>query len=224
MSQRSIWSRRTMLGCSRLAGVWCLLGCMCCSSIWIRITWITFLPRILASLVSLPWATYVPILFLLCWSGGWQGRLVRRAIRGLRDALAKRSIVIMLSLNNVGKVWTYLKSLKSNLCLLCRNWNVQFYCGAYFELLSWCRDVYILCFHEELDHVQHLWTCRRFQLSRSILSRWPHLTWKYIQLDTFWAGFILLGGLFFYDIFFVFGTNVMVTVAISMDVPIKVPR
>jgi len=45
---------------------------------------------------------------------------------------------------------------------------------------------------------------------------------KYIQLDTFMAGFILLGGLFFYDIFFVFGTNVMVTVAVSMDVPIKV--
>jgi minor histocompatibility antigen H13 len=37
------------------------------------------------------------------------------------------------------------------------------------------------------------------------------------------AGFILLGGLFFYDIFFVFGTDVMVTVAVSMDVPIKVP-
>jgi len=36
------------------------------------------------------------------------------------------------------------------------------------------------------------------------------------------AGFVLLGGLFFYDIFFVFGTNVMVTVAVSMDVPIKV--
>ena len=37
------------------------------------------------------------------------------------------------------------------------------------------------------------------------------------------AGFVLLGGLFFYDIFFVFGTDVMVTVAVSMDVPIKVP-
>src|SRR5271156_366698 len=45
---------------------------------------------------------------------------------------------------------------------------------------------------------------------------------KYIQLDTFMAGFILLGGLFVYDVFFVFGTNVMVTVAVSMDVPIKV--
>jgi hypothetical protein len=36
------------------------------------------------------------------------------------------------------------------------------------------------------------------------------------------AGFVLLGGLFFYDIFFVFGTKIMVTVAVSMDVPIKV--
>lgn len=46
---------------------------------------------------------------------------------------------------------------------------------------------------------------------------------QYIQLDTFMAGFVLLGGLFFYDIFFVFGTKIMVTVAVSMDVPIKVP-
>jgi minor histocompatibility antigen H13 len=53
---------------------------------------------------------------------------------------------------------------------------------------------------------------------------WSLANGKYIQLDTFWAGFVLLGGLFFYDIFFVFGTNVMVTVAVSMDVPIKVPH
>ena len=35
---------------------------------------------------------------------------------------------------------------------------------------------------------------------------------------------MLLGGLFFYDIFFVFGTKIMVTVAVSMDVPIKVQK
>jgi len=34
-------------------------------------------------------------------------------------------------------------------------------------------------------------------------------------------GCILLGGLFFYDIFWVFGTNVMVTVAHSFEAPIK---
>jgi len=35
------------------------------------------------------------------------------------------------------------------------------------------------------------------------------------------VGCILLGGLFFYDIFWVFGTDVMVTVAKSFDAPIK---
>ncbi len=42
-----------------------------------------------------------------------------------------------------------------------------------------------------------------------------------IKLDTFSTGFILLAGLFLYDIFWVFGTNVMVTVAKSFDVPVK---
>ena len=33
---------------------------------------------------------------------------------------------------------------------------------------------------------------------------------------------VLLAGLFFYDVFWVFGTDVMVTVAKGLDVPIKV--
>jgi minor histocompatibility antigen H13 len=43
-----------------------------------------------------------------------------------------------------------------------------------------------------------------------------------IALDSFKTGFILLGGLFFYDIFWVFGTEVMVSVAKNFDAPIKV--
>ena len=35
------------------------------------------------------------------------------------------------------------------------------------------------------------------------------------------AGALLLSGLFFYDIFWVFGTPVMVSVAKSLDAPIK---
>lgn len=35
------------------------------------------------------------------------------------------------------------------------------------------------------------------------------------------SGALLLSGLFFYDIFWVFGTPVMVTVAKSLDAPIK---
>ena len=42
-----------------------------------------------------------------------------------------------------------------------------------------------------------------------------------IHLTTFQVGFILLWLLFFYDIFWVYGTDVMVTVAKNLDIPIK---
>ena len=42
-----------------------------------------------------------------------------------------------------------------------------------------------------------------------------------LHLNNVMTGCILLGGLFFYDIFWVFGTNVMVTVAKSFEAPIK---
>ncbi|EDV23459.1 uncharacterized protein TRIADDRAFT_58104 [Trichoplax adhaerens] len=42
-----------------------------------------------------------------------------------------------------------------------------------------------------------------------------------LQLNSVQTGCILLGGLFFYDIFWVFGTDVMVTVATSFEAPIK---
>ena len=42
-----------------------------------------------------------------------------------------------------------------------------------------------------------------------------------IFLGNFQNGFLLLIALFFYDIFFVFGTDVMLTVAKSIDAPIK---
>lgn len=44
---------------------------------------------------------------------------------------------------------------------------------------------------------------------------------QFLFLGNFQTGFILLGLLFFYDIFFVFGTDVMLTVAKSIDAPIK---
>lgn len=42
-----------------------------------------------------------------------------------------------------------------------------------------------------------------------------------LQLGSFAIGATLLSGLFFYDVFWVFGTDVMVTVAKSFDAPIK---
>eukprot|EP00501_MAST-03F_sp_TOSAG23-6_P002453 GSMAST32.ASY1.ANO1.2563.1 assembled CDS len=44
---------------------------------------------------------------------------------------------------------------------------------------------------------------------------------KQIKLGSYKIGCLLLIGLFFYDIFWVFGTDVMVTVAKSFDAPIK---
>jgi minor histocompatibility antigen H13 len=40
-------------------------------------------------------------------------------------------------------------------------------------------------------------------------------------IGNFKNGFMLLALLFFYDIFFVFGTDVMLTVAKGIDAPIK---
>ena len=51
------------------------------------------------------------------------------------------------------------------------------------------------------------------------------LSWNAIQLiflGNFKNGFMMLTALFFYDIFFVFGTDVMLTVAKSIDAPIKI--
>ncbi|KAF8581601.1 hypothetical protein K439DRAFT_1636025 [Ramaria rubella] len=43
-----------------------------------------------------------------------------------------------------------------------------------------------------------------------------------LKLDSFQTGTILLSGLFLYDIWWVFGTEVMVKVAITLDAPVKI--
>ena len=44
---------------------------------------------------------------------------------------------------------------------------------------------------------------------------------KMVNLGNFKVGFLLLWALFFYDIFWVYGTDVMVSVAKNLDIPIK---
>ncbi|KIW71717.1 hypothetical protein PV04_03852 [Phialophora macrospora] len=44
---------------------------------------------------------------------------------------------------------------------------------------------------------------------------------QYVTPTTAWTGTLILGALFFYDIYFVFFTPMMVTVATKLDVPIK---
>ncbi|BCR85964.1 aspartic endopeptidase [Aspergillus chevalieri] len=44
---------------------------------------------------------------------------------------------------------------------------------------------------------------------------------QFMSPSTFWTGSLILGSLFFYDIYFVFFTPLMVTVATKLDIPIK---
>ncbi|GLB37097.1 putative presenilin, signal peptide peptidase, family protein [Lyophyllum shimeji] len=48
-----------------------------------------------------------------------------------------------------------------------------------------------------------------------------HAALSLMKIDSFQTGVVLLLGLFFYDIWWVFGTKVMVEVATTLDVPIK---
>lgn len=59
-------------------------------------------------------------------------------------------------------------------------------------------------------------------LSNILALSFSHTALSILRLDSFKTGIILLSGLFLYDIFFVFGTEVMVTVATGLDLPIKI--
>jgi minor histocompatibility antigen H13 len=64
-------------------------------------------------------------------------------------------------------------------------------------------------------------TTKNWILSNLIAFSFCILSIRTIKLDTVMTGVVLLGALFFYDIFWVFQTPVMVTVAKSLDFPIK---
>jgi minor histocompatibility antigen H13 len=65
-------------------------------------------------------------------------------------------------------------------------------------------------------------TNQRSVLMTDILSMsFSHNALSLLKIDSFKTGCILLSGLFFYDIWWVFGTGVMVSVATSLDLPIK---
>jgi minor histocompatibility antigen H13 len=68
--------------------------------------------------------------------------------------------------------------------------------------------------------IAYLYT-RHWILNNVLAESFCFLAIQLIMLDSFKTGIILLTGLFFYDIFWVFGTEVMVTVAKSFDVPFK---
>ncbi|KAL0956599.1 hypothetical protein HGRIS_002736 [Hohenbuehelia grisea] len=65
-------------------------------------------------------------------------------------------------------------------------------------------------------------TARKSALLTDVLAMsFCHSSLSLLKIDSFKTGCILLSGLFFYDIWWVFGTEVMVKVATTLDVPIK---
>jgi len=62
---------------------------------------------------------------------------------------------------------------------------------------------------------------RSVLLSNILAMSFAHNALALLKLDSFKTGTILLCGLFVYDIWWVFGTEVMVKVATTLDVPIK---
>ncbi|KIM40160.1 hypothetical protein M413DRAFT_73930, partial [Hebeloma cylindrosporum] len=63
---------------------------------------------------------------------------------------------------------------------------------------------------------------RRSVLLTDVLAlSFSHNALSLLKLDSFKTGSILLSGLFVYDVWWVFGTDVMVKVATTLDVPIK---
>ncbi|KAF8893382.1 peptidase A22B, signal peptide peptidase [Infundibulicybe gibba] len=62
---------------------------------------------------------------------------------------------------------------------------------------------------------------RSFVLTDILALSFSHNALCLLKIDSFKTGTILLSGLFFYDIWWVFGTEVMVKVATTLDVPIK---
>ncbi|KAK7057203.1 minor histocompatibility antigen H13 [Favolaschia claudopus] len=62
---------------------------------------------------------------------------------------------------------------------------------------------------------------RSILLTDILALAFAHNALSLLKIDSFQTGCILLTGLFFYDIWWVFGTEVMVKVATNLDIPIK---
>ncbi|KAL7669155.1 hypothetical protein ACOME3_009821 [Neoechinorhynchus agilis] len=91
--------------------------------------------------------------------------------------------------------------------------------GDTFEFMFDCRDVALMVLSAMVSGVyaktKHWIANNVIGIALSITSI------QVVQLNTFKNAVLLLFGLFVYDIFWVFGTNVMVSVAKNLEAPIK---
>ncbi|KAK9355219.1 signal peptide peptidase-domain-containing protein [Lipomyces doorenjongii] len=90
------------------------------------------------------------------------------------------------------------------------------------EVAKWyISSADILGFPLGLAVVVGNWYTQNWLLGNILGASFAFSSIQILMIDSFKTGYIMLSGLFVYDIFFVFGTDVMVTVATSLTVPIK---
>jgi len=92
-------------------------------------------------------------------------------------------------------------------------------------LLSWRRPSSYLIILGIIPSALYIFYCgpKKSVLLTNILAlSFGHDALSMLKVDSFRTGSILLSGLFLYDIWWVFGTKVMVSVATSLDLPIKI--
>nr|CCA26127.1 aspartyl protease family A22B putative [Albugo laibachii Nc14] len=113
-------------------------------------------------------------------------------------------LIMQVAFNGKGKVFT-------------REFNVPFH-GNYNLILS---QAWVLTFTLASAFGYAWFMTKHFTLNNIFGISLAIKGIESLSLGSFKIGAILLTGLFFYDIFWVFGTDVMVTVATSFDAPIK---
>ncbi|KAI9463548.1 signal peptide peptidase-domain-containing protein [Lactarius psammicola] len=73
-----------------------------------------------------------------------------------------------------------------------------------------------------LIYVFHNGPTKPILLTNVLALSMGHQAMSWLKIDSFRTGSILLSGLFIYDVWWVFGTTVMVSVATSLDLPMKI--
>jgi minor histocompatibility antigen H13 len=97
--------------------------------------------------------------------------------------------------------------------------RIDYQNNNYFDYSINVFDIFYLVVSLCIVIMYHL--TKHYILSNCIAISISIIGIKLVQLDSFKTAMVLLTLLFFYDIFWVFKTNVMVTVATTLDFPLK---
>lgn len=114
------------------------------------------------------------------------------------------------------------KQLWSIRALLKKNWVLRFYVHGITNSKTKINmnDTLGLVFGIASIAIYNF-SSKHWLLTNLMGTSFAYGAFQLISLTTFWTGTLVLGGLFFYDIAMVFYTPMMITVATTLEVPIK---